>query len=140
MLGGVDSHNANARVLLRVERIKLLEQSPDCTHGRRVVDDPHGACWLRHLRFIYHRDPETDSGYFDEVIEPENPLVSSEQAQVHVEALRDPGLTYRQIARLAGVSVEAVHRSASGVGRIRSSTEQALLQVALSLTNGNGQR
>ena len=45
-------------------------------------------------------------------------------------------MTYRQIARLSGVSVEAVHRSASGVGLIRMSTQAALLQVA---TSANGQ-
>src|SRR5688572_1076684 len=93
------------------------------SHGIRTPD----------MRFGYHRDPETGSGFFDEVIEPENPLVSSEQAQVHVEAMRDHGMTYRQIARLAGVSIEAVHRSASGVRRIRASTEQALFQVCSSL-------
>jgi hypothetical protein len=89
------------------------------------------------MRFVYHRNPETGSGYFDEVVEPDNPLVSSERAQLHVEAMHEHGMSYRQIARLAGVSVEAVHRSASGVGRIRSSTEEALLQVASSLTDGN---
>lgn len=88
------------------------------------------------MRFIYCRDPETGSGYFDEVVEPENALVDSTVAQKAVEDLRSKGLTFRQISRLAGVSVEAVHRSSGGVGRIRSSTEEALLQVASSLTNG----
>ena len=46
-------------------------------------------------------------------------------------------MTYRQISRLAGVSVEAVHRNARGVGRIRASTQEALLTVAVS-TNGHG--
>jgi hypothetical protein len=86
------------------------------------------------MRFVYHRNPETGTGFFDELVEPENPLVSSEQAQRHVEAMREHGMSYREIARLAGVSIEAVHRSASGVGRIRSSTEEALLQTASSLT------
>ena len=90
------------------------------------------------MLFRYCRDPEIDTGYFDEVVEPENPLVSSEQAQLHVETMREHGMSYRQIARMAGVSVESVHRSASGVGRIRSSTEEALLQVASSL-DGNGE-
>jgi hypothetical protein len=88
--------------------------------------------------FRYSRDPESGLGYFDQVIEPENPLVSSETAQKAVEELRERGMTYRQIARLGGVSVEAVHRSASGVGRIRASTQEAILTVAAS-TNGKGQ-
>jgi DNA-binding LacI/PurR family transcriptional regulator len=46
-------------------------------------------------------------------------------------------MTYRQIARLSGVSIEAVHRSASGVGRIRASTQEAILTVATS-ANGRG--
>lgn len=71
------------------------------------------------------------------MIEPENPLASSETAQKAVEELRDRGMTYRQISRLAGVSVEAVHRNARGVGRIRASTQEALLTVAVS-TNGHG--
>ena len=75
-------------------------------------------------------------GYFDQEVEPENPLVSSETAQQAVGELRERGMTYRQIARLSGVSVEAVHRSASGVGLIRMSTQAALLQVA---TSANGQ-
>lgn len=40
-------------------------------------------------------------------------------------------------SRLGGVSVEAVHRSASGVGRIRASTQEAILAVAAS-ANGHG--
>ena len=92
------------------------------------------------MRFRYSRDPETGAGFFDEVVEPENPLVSSEQAQLHVDAMHEHGMSYRQIARLAGVSVEAVHRSASGVGRIRSSTEEALLQVASSLSDNGKAR
>jgi hypothetical protein len=74
------------------------------------------------------------SGSFVEVVEPPNPLVSSELAQRHVEELRQQGLTYRQISRLAGVAVESVYRAATGVGLIRESTESALLQVS----NGNG--
>lgn len=76
----------------------------------------------------------------EQLVEPENPLVDSMVAQKAVEDLRSKGFTFRQISRLAGVSVEAVHRSSAGVGRIRSSTEQALLQVASSLTSGYGRR
>ena len=90
--------------------------------------------------FVYSRDPETGSGYFDEVIEPENPLVESMVAQKAIEDLRSKGFSFRQISRLAGVSVEAVHRSSGGVGRIRSSTEEALLQVLSSLTDGDHPR
>ena len=90
--------------------------------------------------FVYSRDPETGTGIFDEVIEPENPLVDSMVAQKAIEDLRSKGLSFRQISRLAGVSVEAVHRSSGGVERIRSSTEQAFLQIASSLTAGNGKR
>lgn len=82
-------------------------------------------------------DPETGAGFFDEVLEPENPLVDSMVAQKAVEDLRSKGLTFHEISRMAGVSVEAVHRSSGGVGRIRSSTEEALLQVVSSL-NGKG--
>ena len=89
------------------------------------------------MRFRYCRDPELDTGYFDEVIEPENPLVDSMVAQKAIEDLRSKGLSFRQISRLAGVSVEAVHRSSGGVGRIRSSTEEALLEVVSSLTDGS---
>lgn len=71
------------------------------------------------------------------MVEPNNPLVSSEQAQLAVEAMRKRGWTYREIARRTGVSIEAVHRSASGVGLIRQTTEDALVSVAESL-NGNG--
>jgi hypothetical protein len=72
-------------------------------------------------------------GHFDQVVEPVNPLVDSLKAQLTVEAMRDRGLTYRQIARTCGVSIEAVHRSASGIGRIRLSTEEALVGVAARL-------
>ena len=88
------------------------------------------------MRFRYSRDPEFDTGHFDEVVEPENPLVDSMVAQKAIEDLRSKGMSFRQISRLAGVSVEAVHRSSGGVGRIRSSTEEALLQVASSLNGG----
>ena len=84
--------------------------------------------------FRYHKPPGECHGYFEEIVEPENALVSSETAQRAVEELRERGMSYRQIARLSGVSIEAVHRSANGVGRIRQSTEAALLQVA---SNGN---
>jgi hypothetical protein len=87
-------------------------------------------------RFVYCKPPGAIYGYFEEIVEPENPLVSSETAQKAVEELREKGLSYRQIARLGGVSVEAVHRSASGVGRVRASTQEAIVQVASSL---NGQ-
>ena len=90
--------------------------------------------------FRYSRDPESGVGYFDQEVEPVNPLVSSETAQKAVEELRERGMTLREIARLAGVSIEAVHRSASGVGRIRTSTQEALLQVASSFSNGNGRK
>ena len=86
-----------------------------------------------HTLFVYSRDPEFDTGHFDEVIEPENPLVDSMLAQKAIEDLRSKGLSFRQISRLAGVSVEAVHRSSGGVGRIRTSTEEALLEVVSSL-------
>ena len=89
------------------------------------------------MRFRYCRDPELDTGYFDEVVDPDNPLVDSMVAQKAIEDLRSRGLSFRQISRLAGVSVEAVHRSSGGVGLIRSSTEQALVQVASSVTDGN---
>jgi hypothetical protein len=79
--------------------------------------------------------PRPGQGSLTRWLDPVNPLVSSEQAQKAVEHLRDRGMTYRQISRLAGVSVEAVHRSAGGVGRVRQSTEQALLHVAAQ-TNG----
>jgi len=46
-------------------------------------------------------------------------------------------LTFRQIARLARISVESVHRSASGVGRIRTSTHEAIQHVAAA-ANGQG--
>ena len=89
------------------------------------------------MLFRYCRDPEIDTGYFDEVVEPENPLVDSMVAQKAIEDLRSKGFSFRQISRMAGVSVEAVHRSSGGVGRIRSSTEEALLRVSASLSNGN---
>ena len=88
-------------------------------------------------RFVYCKPPGALHGYFEEIVEPENPLITSETAQRAVEELRDRGMSYRQIARLSGVSIEAVHSSASGVGRIRESTEEALLQVASS-RNGHG--
>ena len=86
--------------------------------------------------FGYSRDPESGIGYFDQVVEHVNGLVSSEAAQKAIDELRERGMTYRQIARMAGVSIEAVHRCASGVGLIRMSTQAALLQVA---TSANGQ-
>ena len=86
--------------------------------------------------FRYHKPPGAFHGHFDQVVEPENALVSSEAAQRAVEGLRERGMSFRQIARLGGVSIESVHRSANGVGRIRQSTETALLQVAAS-ANGN---
>jgi hypothetical protein len=74
------------------------------------------------MLFRYSRDPETSAGYFDEVVEAENPLVDSMVAQRAVEDLRSKGLTFREISRLAGVSVEAVHRSS---GRARLSKVRA---------------
>jgi hypothetical protein len=76
-------------------------------------------------------------GHFDPVSENPNPLVGSDRGQLAVETMRERGLTYRQIARTCGVSIEAVHRPASGVGRIRLSTEEALVAVAGRL---NGKR
>jgi hypothetical protein len=90
--------------------------------------------------FRYHKPPGEHHGYFEEIVEPENALISSETAHKAVEELRERGMSYRQIARLGGVSIESVHRSANGVGRIRQSTETALLQVAGSLSNGNGRK
>ena len=90
--------------------------------------------------FRYHKPPGEPHGYFEQIVKPENPLISSEAAQKAVEELRERGMTYRQIARLGGVSIEAVYRSANGVGRIRQSTEEALLQVAGSLSNVNGRK
>ena len=51
--------------------------------------------------FVYSRDPETDLGVFDEVVEPVDPLISSQEAHQHVEAMGEKGTTFRQIARLA---------------------------------------
>jgi hypothetical protein len=85
--------------------------------------------------FRYGRDPVSNLGFFDEVVEERNPLVDSMAAQKAVEELRSRGMTYREISRLAGVSVEAVHRAAGGVGNVRRSTEEALLAVA---AVGNG--
>ena len=39
--------------------------------------------------FRYSRDPESGVGYFDQEVEPENPLVSSETAQQAVGELRE---------------------------------------------------
>jgi len=44
-------------------------------------------------------------GYFDQIVEEENPLITSETAEKAVEELRERGMSYRQIARLGGVSV-----------------------------------
>ncbi len=68
------------------------------------------------------------------LVEPEDPLTTSERAQLAVEQLRERGWTFRRIARECGISVEAVHRSASGVGRIRQSTEEVLVTVAATAT------
>ena len=85
------------------------------------------------MRFIYSGDPETGTGYFDELVEPENPLVSSERAQLHVEAMREHGMSYRQIARLPASALRLGQWS-----RAHSlEHNEALLQVASSL-NGNG--
>ena len=43
--------------------------------------------------FRYSRDPVSGRGYFDQVVEPDNPLVSSETAQRAVEELREKGMT-----------------------------------------------
>lgn len=48
-------------------------------------------------------------------------------AEKAVEDLRSKGLSFWQISRLAGVSVEAVHRGSGGVGRIRSTNAIAHL-------------
>ena len=114
--------------LYRVEEFIDESWGPHHQHIRALPPD---------TLFRYSRDPQSDVGCFDQEVEPENPLVSSEAAQQAVEELRERGMSYRQIARLSGVSIEAVHRSASGVGRIRMSTQEALLTVAAS-TNGHG--
>ena len=41
--------------------------------------------------FRYSRDPVSGLGYFDQVVEPDNPLVSSETVQMAVEELREKG-------------------------------------------------
>jgi hypothetical protein len=108
------------------------EISPHTFPERGRTSEPPGETLFRYTSGEFY-------GHFDEVVVPDNPLVDSQQAQLAVDAMRELGWTYREIARRTGVSIEAVHRSASGVGLIRSSTEEALLQVASSLTNGNGQ-
>lgn len=115
-------------------RVYRLEEFIDQTWG---LDHRSAEALPPETLFRYTQDPVSGHGYFDQVVEPENPLISSETAQQAVEELRERGMTYRQIARLSGVSIEAVHRSANGVGRIRQSTETALQTVASS-TNGNG--
>ncbi len=81
----------------------------------------------------YSRKPGSMHGEFVQVVTPQDPLVPSTSAQIAVESLRDHGLTFRQIARTAGLSIEVVHRAASGIGRIRQSSESALVGVAASL-------
>ena len=110
-----------------------VEEFIDQTWGR---DHQRARALPPETHFRYHKPPGEYHGYFEEIVEPENALVSSETAQKAVEELRERGMSYRQIARLAGVSVEAVHRSASGVGRIRASTQEAILTLASS-ANGN---
>ena len=86
--------------------------------------------------FTYSKD-EYGTGFFDGVVENPNPLVSGMASQIAVSSMRAHGMTFRQIARVSGVSIEAVHRAGSGVGNVRESTERALLQVSGAL-NGNG--
>ena len=45
-------------------------------------------------------------------------------------ALRAAGMSYREIARRAGVAFDSVQRAASGGGRVRHSTERALTGLA----------
>ena len=84
--------------------------------------------------FVYHDDGQ---GYFEQLVEPDNPVVGGEVAQQHVEALRKDGRSWRWIATAAGVGVESVHRAAAG-GRIRATTEAALLAVPPVSRNGRG--
>ena len=114
-------------------RTYRVEEFIDTTWG---ADHQHTRALPPSTRFVYCKPPGAFHGYFEEVVEPDNPLIPSDRAQRAVEELRDRGMSYRQIARLGGVSVEAVHRSASGVGRIRASTQEAILTLASS-ANGN---
>ncbi len=90
--------------------------------------------------FRYHKPPGDTTATSRRSFEPENALVQPEPAQKAVEELRGRGMTYRQIARLGGVSIEAVHRSATGVGRIRQSTETALLRSPTRSRTGTAAR
>ena len=100
---------------------------PDHGRGRKVPPD---TLFIRH-------EPEGEWPYFEEFIPNENPLVSGMPAQLAVQQMRAHGLTFRQISRASGVSIEAIHRSASGVGRIRASTDDALVGVASNLNGKN---
>ncbi len=87
--------------------------------------------------FRYSRDPESGIGYFDQVVEHVNGLVSSEAAQKAIDELRERGMTYRQIARMSRrFDRGRASLCAAASGLIRMSTQAALLQVA---TSANGQ-
>ena len=61
---------------------------------------------------------------------PSDPLVDGQEASRAVAALRAAGLSYREIARRAGVAFDSVQRAASGGARVRHSTERALTGLA----------
>lgn len=104
------------------------EQIKDYTWGDRNV--PPGT------RFRYSKKPEEYYGAFDEVTD-ENPfsLVQAGAAQAAVLALLQRGLTLREVARQAGVSLQAAERAAAGHGHVRRATQDALVGLA---ANGNG--
>ena len=81
--------------------------------------------------FVYHDDEPGELGYFEELVENENPLVDAGPVGDHVQALRESGMSVRAIATKAGVGIESVHRATAGHGRrIRESTATALLSVS----------
>jgi hypothetical protein len=112
------------------EEIRDYTWSPD--RGSRYV--PEGTL------FVYRKEPDAFLGQFDE-LEDENPfaLVPAEDAQNAVLELLQHGLGLRDVARRAGVSLEAAERATAGHGHVRRATQEALERLAASLSeNGNG--
>ena len=61
---------------------------------------------------------------------PSDPLVDGQEASRAVAALRAAGVSYREIARRAGVAFDSVQRARGTACAVRHSTERALTGLA----------
>ena len=86
---------------------------------------------------LAHARPETlfvyraETGGFEEVVERSpHSLIPASEAQAAVEKLLRRGLSVPEVARTAGISVDATSRALAGLGYVRQATATALAAAA----------